>query len=60
MNRTLLALSAFSLLALISCDRHEWEGEDGTSQLFLPHGGDHGDHHDDHGKKDDHKEKADH
>jgi len=37
---------AFCLFAFVSCDRHEWEGPEGTQRLFKAHGdhGDHGDH----------------
>lgn len=58
MMRFVLIISA---ITFISCDRHEWEGEDGTSQLFESHGGhdSHGSNGDSHGKHDagDHKKE---
>lgn len=48
-----LTVLAFAVLALVACDRHEWEGPEGTSRLFESHGShddhsSHGDSHDDH------------
>ena len=57
MNRFLLALSLF---AFVSCDSHEWEGEEGTKRLFESHGShdSHSGHGDEHDSSDDHGNKG--
>ncbi|MFZ9935655.1 MAG: hypothetical protein ACO3JG_01205 [Luteolibacter sp.] len=44
-----LLLVSVSLLG-VSCERHAFEGPDGTKQLHEHHGHDHGHDHDHHGK----------
>jgi len=46
MKSTLLTLAA-SCAFLISCERHDFEGKNGTKQLHEAHGA-HGAHHPDH------------
>lgn len=59
MKLIFLFLATISILG-VSCERHEFEGPNGTKQLHKPHGGGHGaeDHHgEEHAsdKKDAHK-----
>lgn len=48
---------ALITLTIFSCDRHEWEGPDGTSRLFKDHGS-HDEGHGDHAEKGHEEEKG--
>lgn len=52
----LVAVSVFA----VSCERHEFEGPDGTKQLHEHHGAGHGDSHGDEAHGDDHAGHDDH